>query len=46
MDYEEQYEKTRQGVMRLRELLDLMREQLEEGERAYERLFATSHQRT
>ena len=41
MNYEERYERARQGVMRLRELLDLMREQLEEGERAYERLFET-----
>jgi len=39
MDYEEQFERSRQAVMRLRELLDLMREQLDEGERAYEQLF-------
>jgi hypothetical protein len=41
MDFEEKYERSRQGVMRLRELLDIMREQLEEGERAYERLFVS-----
>jgi len=40
MDFEEKYERTRQAVMRLRELLDLMREQLEEGEQAYAQLFA------
>ncbi|HVU15167.1 MAG TPA: hypothetical protein VHD90_28030 [Phototrophicaceae bacterium] len=36
----EDIEKMRQGIMRFRELLDLMRDQLEEGERAYAQLFA------
>src|SRR5262249_43383443 len=39
MDFEEKLERSRQAVMRLRELLDLMHEQIEEGERAYEQLF-------
>ena len=36
----ERVEKMRQAVMRLRELLDIMAAQLDEGERAYARLFA------
>lgn len=36
----EQLEKTRQAVMRMRELLDIMRGQLEQGERDYAALFA------
>ncbi len=36
----EQIEKLRQGIMRLRELLDLLRADLETGEQAYARLFA------
>ena len=35
----EQIEKARQGIMRLRELLDLLRGELEAGEEAYARLF-------
>ncbi len=35
----EQVEKTRQAIMRLRELLDLLRGELEAGEQAYARLF-------
>jgi hypothetical protein len=41
MTNSEQVEKTRQAIMRLRELLDLMRAQLEEGEAAYAQLFAS-----
>lgn len=37
----ENVEKTRQAIMRLRELLDLMRDELEQGEAAYADLFAT-----
>jgi hypothetical protein len=36
----EQVEKVRQEIMRFRELLDLMRIDLETGERAYKKLFA------
>lgn len=36
----EQIEKLRQGIMRLRELLDLLHAELDEGEQAYVRLFA------
>lgn len=36
----EHVEKARQAVMRYRELLDLMRLRLEEGEKRYEQLFA------
>jgi len=36
----EDVEKVRQGIMRFRELLDLMQDRLEEGERAYARLFS------
>jgi hypothetical protein len=35
----EEIEKVRQAIMRYRELLDLMQLQLQEGERAYTRLF-------
>ncbi|MEP7293749.1 MAG: hypothetical protein ABI835_18320 [Chloroflexota bacterium] len=37
----EKLEKTRQAVMRMRELLDIMRAQLEEGEQDYVQLFST-----
>ncbi len=40
MSNSEEVEKARQAIMRFRELLDIMRAQLEEGERAYTRLFA------
>ena len=40
MDFEEKLERSRQAVMRLRELLDLMHEEIEWGEAAYEQLFA------
>ncbi len=36
----EQIEKVRQEIMRFRELLNIMRIKLEDGERAYARLFA------
>jgi hypothetical protein len=36
---DEQIERTRQAIMRYRELLDLMRDQLEEGETLYRRMF-------
>ncbi len=36
----EQLEKVRQELMRFRELLNIMRAKLEDGERAYTRLFA------
>jgi hypothetical protein len=36
----EQLEKARQAIMRFRELLDIIQQQLEDGERAYDRLFA------
>jgi hypothetical protein len=36
----EQIEKVRQEIMRFRELLTIMRAKLEDGERAYEQLFA------
>lgn len=36
----ENVEKTRQAIMRLRELLDIMRAELERGEAAYADLFA------
>lgn len=35
----EQVEKARQGIMRMRELLDFLRMHLEMGEKAYARLF-------
>ncbi len=35
----EDVEKARQGIMRMRELLDLLHERLAAGERAYERFF-------
>lgn len=35
----EQVEKTRQSIMRLRELLDIMHLRLEHGERGYAKLF-------
>jgi uncharacterized protein YhaN len=35
----DQHEKIRQAIMRYRELLDLLRAQLEHSERAYARLF-------
>lgn len=37
---DEQIERTRQAIMRLRELLDTMSAQVEEGEVLYRRLFA------
>lgn len=37
----EDIEKVRQEIMRFRELLDIMRGKLEEGERAYAQLLAT-----
>ena len=37
----EAVEKVRQEIMRFRELLDIMRQQLESGERAYDKLFAS-----
>lgn len=37
----ENVEKTRQAIMRLRELLDLMRDELDQGEAAYADLFAS-----
>jgi len=40
MSNREQIEKVRQEIMRFRELLDIMRLRLEDGERRYERLFA------
>ncbi len=36
----EQIEKTRQGIMRFRELLDIMQIELQKGEKAYEQFFA------
>ena len=36
----EDIEKVRQEIMRFRELLNVMRERLEDGERAYARLFS------
>jgi hypothetical protein len=36
----EELEKARQGIMRMRELLDILHERAEEGERAYQRFFA------
>lgn len=36
----EEVEKIRQGIMRMRELLDILHARLEEGELAYTRLFA------
>ncbi len=35
----EELEKARQGIMRMRELLDILHERLEEGEQAYARFF-------
>ncbi len=35
----EELEKARQGIMRMRELLDILHERLEEGERAYQQFF-------
>lgn len=40
MSNSESVEKTRQAIMRLNELLGLMRQRLEGGERAYKQLFA------
>jgi hypothetical protein len=37
----EQIEKVRQEIMRFHELLGIMREKLEDGERAYAKLFAS-----
>ncbi|GIL08644.1 MAG: hypothetical protein BroJett033_1550 [Chloroflexota bacterium] len=36
----EALEKARQAIMRFRELLDIMQQQINEGEQAYARLFA------
>jgi hypothetical protein len=41
MSDNEDIEKVRQEIMRLRELLTLMRERLEGGERAYDKLFSS-----
>lgn len=40
MDYEEQLERARQGIMRFRELLDLLHAELDDAERNYTSLFA------
>lgn len=40
MPTNDEIEKARQAIMRLRELLDIMRAQLEEGEQVYQQLFA------
>jgi hypothetical protein len=40
MAHSEEIEKVRQEIMRFRELLNIMRLKLEEGERAYAQLFA------
>jgi hypothetical protein len=40
MEYTEEVERARQAIMRFRELLDLMRAELEAGERNYELLFS------
>ena len=40
-EIEEEIEKVRQEIMRFKELLGVMRGNLEEGERAYARLFAS-----
>lgn len=40
MPLPEEHEKARQAIMRFRELLDIMRMHLEEGEQAYRQLFA------
>jgi hypothetical protein len=37
---DEKIERTRQAIMRLRELLDIMRHELEQGEERYRQLFA------
>jgi hypothetical protein len=39
MTLPEDVEKVRQGIMRFRELLDIMRMRVEQGEKEYERLF-------
>ena len=36
----EEIEKIRQGIMRFRELLDIMQQRLEDGERTYAQFFA------
>ncbi len=36
----EELEKARQGIMRMRELLDILRARVDEGERAYQQFFA------
>jgi hypothetical protein len=41
MSNAEDIEKVRQEIMRLRELLDIMRDKLEDGERAYAGLFSS-----
>lgn len=40
MEYSEEAERARQAIMRFRELLDLMRDEIEQGERNYAQLFA------
>lgn len=40
MTIDEQIERTRQAIMRLRELMDIMKVELEQGEAQYEQLFA------
>ncbi len=40
MNYEEQLERARQGIMRFRELLDLLHAEIDEAERRYADLFA------
>ena len=41
MPSSEEIEKVRQEIMRFRELLNIMRQNLEDGERAYTQLFST-----
>jgi hypothetical protein len=40
MTHEENVERVRQMIMRFRELLDIMRQKLDTGDRSYEALFA------
>ena len=40
MSHSEEVERVRQQIMRFRELLNIMRLKLEDGERAYEQLFS------
>ena len=40
MNQHERTERIRQAIMRMRELLDLLRQSVDDGERAYEQLFA------